>query len=168
MSEIPVTLEVMTAQDWEKVRHIYQEGLATGNATFETQAPEWEAWDARHLSTCRLVARQGEVILGWAALSPVSSRAVYAGVAEVSIYVGTAARGQGIGQALLTALITESENSGIWTLQASIFPENVASVQLHLRHGFRELGRRERNAQLHGVWRDTVILERRSTVVGMS
>ena len=158
----------MTAQDWQQVRHIYQEGLATGNATFETQAPEWEVWDARHLPTCRLVARQGDAILGWAALSPVSSRAVYAGVAEVSIYVSAAARGQGVGHTLLKALIAKSERNGIWTLQASIFPENVASIQLHLRHGFRQLGRRERIAQLHGIWCDTVILERRSAIVGVT
>lgn len=168
MSNTSVTLKAMTAQDWEQVRHIYQEGLATGNATFETQAPEWEIWDARHLPTCRLVARQGQTILGWAALSPVSSRAVYAGVAEVSIYVGAAARGQGVGHALMAALIDESEQCGIWTLQASIFPENVGSIQLHLRHGFRQLGRRERIAQLHGLWRDTVILERRSQIVGVA
>jgi phosphinothricin acetyltransferase len=168
MTDTNITLESMTVQDWPQVRHIYQEGLATGNATFETQAPEWEAWDAKHLPTCRLIARQGETILGWAALSPVSSRAVYAGVAEVSIYVGASARGQGVGHRLLRALIAESEGNGIWTLQASIFPENVASIQLHLRHGFRQLGRRERIAQLHGMWRDTVILERRSSTVGVA
>ena len=123
--------------------------------------------DSKHLPTCRLVARQGNTVLGWAALTPVSSRTVYAGVAEVSVYVGAAHRGQRLGHTLLAALITESEANGIWTLQASIFPENVASVQLHLRHGFRELGRRERIAQLHSVWRDTVILERRSTIVGI-
>jgi phosphinothricin acetyltransferase len=168
MTDTNITLESMTVQDWPQVRHIYQEGLATGNATFETQAPEWEAWDAKHLPACRLIARQGETILGWAALSPVSSRAVYAGVAEVSIYVGASARGQGVGHRLLRALIAESEGNGIWTLQASIFPENVASIQLHLRHGFRQLGRRERIAQLHGMWRDTVILERRSSTVGVA
>ena len=168
MTNTNVFLEAMTAQDWQQVRHIYQEGLATGNATFETQVSEWEVWDAKHLPTCRLVARQGDAILGWAALSPVSSRAVYAGVAEVSIYVSATARGQGVGHTLLKALITESERNGIWTLQASIFPENVASIQLHLRHGFRQLGRRERIAQLHGIWRDTVILERRSSIVGVT
>jgi phosphinothricin acetyltransferase len=160
-------IDPMTPQDWPQVQAIYKEGLATGNATFETQAPEWESWDAKHLPTCRLVARQGETVLGWAALSPVSSRAVYAGVAEVSIYIGEAHRGRAIGHALMAALIAESEASGIWTLQASIFPENEASVQLHRRHGFRELGQRERIAQLHGVWRDTVILERRSRIVGV-
>ena len=157
----------MVPQDWEQVQTIYIEGLATGNATFETKAPDWEAWNSNHLPHCRLVARQGETVLGWAALTPVSSRVVYAGVAEVSIYVGAAHRGQRLGHTLLAALITESEANGIWTLQASIFPENVASIQVHLRHGFREMGRRERIAQLHGVWRDTVILERRSTIVGI-
>lgn len=161
-------IESMTPQDWPQVQAIYKEGLVTGNATFETQAPEWEAWDSKHLPHCRLVARQGDIVLGWAALSPVSSRAVYAGVTEVSIYIGEAHRGRGIGHALMAALITESEANGIWTLQASIFPENVASVQLHLRHGFRQLGRRERIAQLRGVWRDTVILERRSQIVGVA
>jgi phosphinothricin acetyltransferase len=159
-------IDGMTPQDWSQVQAIYNEGLATGNATFETQAPAWPAWDSKHLPHCRLVARQGDTVLGWAALTPVSARAVYAGVAEVSIYIGVAHRGQRLGHALMTALIAESEANGIWTLQASIFPENIASIQLHLRHGFRELGRRERIAQLHGVWRDTVILERRSTVVG--
>ncbi|MCB8945638.1 MAG: N-acetyltransferase [Ardenticatenaceae bacterium] len=157
----------MAPEDWPQVQTIYKEGLDTGNATFETQTPEWEAWDKKHLTHSRLVARQGDVVMGWAALTPVSARAVYAGVAEVSIYIGAVHRGQGIGHALMAALITEAEAHGIWTLQASIFPENVASVQLHLRHGFRQLGRRERIAQLHGVWRDTVILERRSQVVGL-
>ena len=160
-------IDPMTPHDWPQVQAIYIEGLATHNATFETQAPKWAAWDSKHLSHCRLVARQENIVTGWAALTPVSTRAVYAGVAEVSIYVAATHRGQGLGHALMTRLIAESETNGIWTLQASIFPENVASIQLHLRHGFRELGRRQRIAQLHGIWRDTVILERRSTVVGI-
>ena len=161
-------IDSMTSQDWPQVQAIYKEGLTTGNATFETEVPEWAAWNSKHLPHCRLVARQDDTVLGWAALSPVSTRAVYAGVAEVSIYISTNYRGQRIGHALMSALIAESERNGIWTLQASIFPENVASIQLHLRHGFRELGRRERIAQLHGVWRDTVILERRSHIVGVA
>ncbi|HMF57756.1 MAG TPA: GNAT family N-acetyltransferase [Pyrinomonadaceae bacterium] len=156
----------MGAEDWEQVRSIYVEGIATGYATFETEAPAWERWDMSHLPFARLVARDGNAIKGWAALSPISSRTVYAGVAEVSVYVGHAFRGAHVGRALLEALIKASEHGGIWTLQASIFPENHASIRLHLRCGFREVGRRERIAKLKGVWRDTVLLERRSKRVG--
>lgn len=152
----------MKADDWEQVRSIYLEGIATGHATFETDAPSWDEWDAVHLRGVRLVARVKDSVLGWAALSPVSSRRVYSGVAEVSVYVGELGRGQGIGRALLEALVEESERNGIWTLQAGIFPENVASVRLHLRCGFREVGRRERIGKLHGVWHDTLLLERRT------
>jgi len=157
-----VIIDPMSASDWEQVRAIYLEGLRSGHSTFETEAPSWEKWDEGHLQSARLVMRDGETIFGWAALSPVSKRQVYRGVAEVTVYVGENARGQGIGRALLEALIDESEKNGIWTLQASIFPENVASVQLHLRCGFREVGRRERIAMLNGVWRDTLLFERRS------
>jgi L-amino acid N-acyltransferase YncA len=157
----------MRPQDWDYVRAIYIEGITTGQATFETEAPDWERWDAGHLPQCRLVARNGDVVLGWAALSPVSRREVYAGVAEVSVYVSASARGLGVGGALMRALIKASELHGLWTLQSSIFPENHASVALHLKHGFREVGRRERIARHHGVWRDTVVLERRSRVAGM-
>ena len=156
----------MKVEDWEQVRSIYLEGIREGNSTFETDAPSWEQWDAAHHQFARLIAREGNRILGWAALSPVSKRNVYRGVAEVTVYVTESARGQGIGSALLMALIHESERNGIWTLQASIFPENIASAKLHLRHGFRELGRRERIAALNGVWRDTLLFERRSTKVG--
>jgi phosphinothricin acetyltransferase len=159
-------LDSMRSGDWEQVRAIYLEGIATGQATFETEAPGWGQWDTGHLPQCRLVARVGDKIFGWAALSPVSRRSVYAGVAEVSVYVSAAARGNGIGDALLAALIASSEQHSIWTLQSAIFPENRASIALHLKHGFREVGRRERIAKHHGVWRDTVILERRSVVVG--
>ncbi len=152
----------MNASDWEQVRAIYLEGIRSGHSTFETDAPSWEKWDEGHLEFARLVMRDGEIVLGWAALSPVSKRYAYRGVAEVTVYVSEAARGQGIGHALLKALIDESERNGIWTLQASIFPENTASVQLHLRCGFREVGRRERIAMLNGVWRDTLLFERRS------
>jgi len=160
-------IESMRPEDWEYVRAIYLEGVATGQATFETEAPDWDRWDAGHLPKCRLVARNGEGVLGWAALSPVSRRKVYAGVAEVSVYVAASARGLGVGGALMRALIESSERHGVWTLQSSVFPENHTSVALHLKHGFREVGRRERIARHHGVWRDTVVLERRSRAVGV-
>ena len=155
-------IDRMKAGDWEQVRAIYVEGLETGNSTFETEAPSWEQWDEGHLQFARLVARSEDQILGWAALSPVSKRRVYHGVAELTVYVAERARGQGVGGALLKALIDESERGGIWTLQASIFPENTASARLHLRCGFREVGRRERIAMLNDVWRDTLLFERRS------
>jgi|SRR5262249_6987797 len=192
-------IDTMRPDDWDQVQSIYLEGILTGDATFESEAPSWDRWDAGHLKKCRLVARDcaagvpgfdlgsklsdagreaGQAgslsyghslkssILGWAALSPVSSRCVYAGVNEVSIYVAEAARGKGIGQSLLAALIQESERCGIWTLQAGIFPENVASIALHKRNGFREVGRRERLGKMNGVWRDVVLLERRSSIAG--
>ena len=156
----------LTAAHWPAVRAIYAEGLATGNATFATEPPTWEDWDTGHLPICRLVAAdEAGQVLGWVALSPVSGRCVYAGVAEVSVYVA-AARGRGVGLALMQALVTEAEQNGLWTLQAGIFPENTASVRLHEAVGFRLVGRRERIGQLRGVWRDTVQLERRSTTVG--
>jgi len=160
-------IDSMRPEDWPQVCAIYQEGIITGHATFETTAPDWEHWDAGHLSDCRLVARTGENILGWAALGAVSRRQVYAGVAEVSVYVAADARGQGVGDRLMADLIAASEACGIWTLQSSIFPENRASIALHLKYGFREVGRRERIAKLHGHWRDTVLLERRSRTVGV-
>lgn len=159
-------IDSMKADDWERVRSIYIEGIATGQATFETDAPTWKKWDTNHLQHARLVARDGNGILGWAALSPVSSRCAYGGVAEVSVYVGEKGRGQGIGRALLESLIEESERNGIWMLQAGVFPENTASVNLHLRCGFREVGRRERIGKMNGIWRDTLLLERRSKSVG--
>jgi L-amino acid N-acyltransferase YncA len=157
-----VIIDRMRASDWAQVRAIYLEGIRSGHSTFETDAPPWETWDEGHLQIARLVMRDGETIHGWAALSPVSKRDVYRGVAEVTVYVSESMQGQGIGRALLDGLIGESEQNGIWTLQASIFPENVASVQLHLRCGFREVGRRERIAMLNGVWRDTLLFERRA------
>ncbi len=162
------TIDKMQPGDWERVRAIYQEGIATGNATFETEAPAWDKWDSGHLAEGRFVARRDHTVLGWAALSPASSRCVYAGVAEVSIYVGLQYSGQGIGRALLEALVAWSEQNGLWTLQAGIFPENEASLALHKRCGFREVGRRERLGQMRGVWRDVILLERRSKVVGMT
>ena len=160
-------IRAMAAADWEAVRAIYLEGIATGNATFETSAPEWERWNAAHRADCRLVACDDTGVVGFAALSPVSARAVYTGVAEVSVYVSERARGRGVGAALLRELIRASETAGIWTLNAGIFPENTASLKLHGRCGFREVGRRERIAQHHGKWRDVVLMERRSATVGV-
>jgi phosphinothricin acetyltransferase len=157
----------MQKSDWERVRSIYAEGIATGNATFETDLPEWGSWDGAHLPYCRLVARNAGRVVGWAALSPVSGRCVYAGVAEVSLYVGESARSQGIGKKLLAELVTESEREGIWTLQAGILAENRASMEVHRRSGFREVGRREKLGKLKGVWRDVVLMERRSKRVGI-
>jgi L-amino acid N-acyltransferase YncA len=151
--------------DWPEVAGIYAAGVATRNATFETDVPSWEEWDARHLARPRLVAVASSPVVGWAALSPVSTRACYAGVAEDSVYVAADRQGQGVGRALLEALVARSEAEGLWTLQTSIFPENRASIVLHLRCGFRVVGTRERIAQLDGVWRDTVLLERRAGAV---
>ena len=159
-------VDKMGESDWDQVRSIYVEGIRSGHSTFETDAPTWEKWDEAHLQVGRLVARDGERVLGWAALSPVSKRHVYRGVAEVTVYVAESARGQGIGRTLLEALIDESEKHGIWTLQASIFPENKASIELHLGCGFREVGRREHIGMLNGAWRDTVLFERRSKTAG--
>ena len=160
-----VSIQPMQPADWPKVRGIYLEGIATGHATFETDAPSWEQWNAAHFQFARLVARVRDVV-GWAALSPVSQRCVYGGVADVSVYVSAASRGAGVGGDLLRALIDESERNGIWMLQAGIFPENHASIALHLACGFREVGRRERIGKLADVWRDTILLERRSKTVG--
>jgi L-amino acid N-acyltransferase YncA len=156
----------MEPVDWPRVCEIYREGIATCQATFETQLPDWEKWDSSHRQECRLIARQGAEVLGWAALSPVSGRAVYSGVAEVSVYVAAAARGSGVGKALLTMLIDESERHGVWTLQAGIFPENVASIALHKSCGFHEVGKRQRIGKLGETWRDVLLLERRSVTVG--
>jgi L-amino acid N-acyltransferase YncA len=161
-----VAIGTMTPVDWPEVRAIYREGLATGLATFETEAPSWEQWDAGHLPACRLLARRQELVLGWAALSAVSRRPCYGGVAEISVYVGAAHRGSGVGRALLRALVEESERLGFWTLQGATFAENAASLRIQTECGFRVVGRRERIAQLGGVWKDTVLTERRSAVVG--
>ena len=155
----------MRPDDWGAVRAIYLEGIAGGNATFETAAPDWEAWDRARLPCCRLVARRGPDVLGWAAVSPVSSRRVYAGVTEASIYVANMAQRRGVGSTLLAALIEASEREGIWMLQASIFPENTASLEMCRRAGFRVVGTRERIGQMHGRWRDTILMERRSSIV---
>lgn len=162
----------MTEADWPDVARIYQEGIDTGHATFATQPPaSWEKWHQDKIEGCCLVARERGRVVGWAALSPVSGRTVYAGVAEVSIYVDAAARGQGVGSALLEALIAASESVGIWTLQAGVFPENEASLRLHYQHGFRLVGVREKLGQMErgtlaGLWRDVLLLERRSRVIG--
>lgn len=160
------SLRPMAPPDWPGVRAVYLEGIATGNATFETEAPQWESWDAAHHTVCRLVAENGDAVLGFAALSPVSARRVYAGVAEVSVYVSASARGAGVGGALLRELIRASEAAGFWTLQAGIFPENHASLRLHEKCGFRVLGVRERVGCMAGRWRDVVLLERRSATAG--
>jgi len=161
-----IVIDTLRPDEWELVRSIYLEGIATGNATFETDAPDWETWNRNHLSFARIIARSDSDVVGWAALSAVSSRPVYAGVAEVSVYVASAARGMGVGRSLLVALVDEAERNGIWTLQAGIFPENLASLGLHKSCGFREVGRRERLGVLRGVWRDVILLERRSLTIG--
>jgi len=163
-----MTVEIapLEPEDWDRVSEIYREGIESGNATFETSPPSWEKWDAAHLPGGRLVARVGGRIAGWAALSPVSDRCVYAGVAEVSIYVSAETRGQGVGKALLAALVAAAERAGIWTLQSGTFPENAASIALQKACGFREVGRRERLGKMGGRWRDVVLLERRSAVSG--
>lgn len=155
----------LTVQDWPQVREIYSQGILTGNATFQKNAPAWEEWDTSHLSYCRLVSLKDNTISGWAALTPISSRCVYAGVAEVSIYVSPAFSRQGIGSLLMNQLIADSEEQGIWTLQSGIFPENTASINLHKKAGFREVGYREKIGQMNGVWRDSLLLERRSQTV---
>ena len=159
----------LIAADWPAVREIYREGIASGEATFETEVPDWDAWNSSRLPSCRIVATRREHVVGFAAVSPVSKRPVYAGVCEVIVYVAGAFRGQGVGKALMSELVTQTETAGIWTLQASIFPDNVASLRAHEQAGFRVLGRRDRIARFHdGRWRDTVILERRSDSVGTS
>ena len=169
----------MSGELWPAVREIYRQGIETGNATFATETPDWAEWNSTHRRDCRLVAIEGidkeqaaplplnkPTVLGWAALRPVSTRQVYRGVAEVSVYVAAAARGKGVGKSLLNALVEESETNGIWTLQAGIFPENVPSISLHRSCGFRQVGVRRRIGQHHDRWRDVLLLERRSALVG--
>lgn len=162
-----VEIRPLRIEDWEAVRQIYAEGISTGIATLETKAPAWEEWDLAHAPVPRLVAVLRGDVAGWAALSQVSNRAVYRGVAEVSVYVRASARRQGIGRALLDQLRAASETASYWTLQVSILAENAASLALHEQAGFRVVGRRERIGQRDGVWRDTILLERRSRVVGL-
>lgn len=158
-----VTLRAMSPEDWPAVAAIYAAGIAGGDATFETEPPGWEQWDAAHRADLRLVAVEDGRVAGWAAASPVSDRCAYAGVVEDSVYVDPACQGRGVGRLLLAELIAAAEASGVWTMQAGIFPENVASVALHTSCGFRVVGRRERLGQLGGVWRDVLLLERRAT-----
>lgn len=162
-----IKIETMKAIDWEQVRDIYIEGIETGNATFQQEAPTWEEWDMSHLFECRFVARSEGDVLGWCALTPVSSRCVYRGVAEVSVYVGVKSQGRGVGSLLMDELVRASEENGIWTLQSGIFPENTGSIYLHKKFGFREVGVRERIGKMNGVWRDNLFFERRSTIVGI-
>ena len=162
-----LSIEAMTPGHWGAVSKIYEEGIGTGQATFETEVRPWEEWDRSHLESCRFVAVLDGTVVGWAALSPVSDRCVYGGVAEVSLYVGAQARGKGIGRDLLARLVQSSEDNGIWTLQAGIFGENAASVRLHEALGFRTVGVRERLGRMNGVWRDVLLMERRSRTVGV-
>lgn len=155
-------IRTMTKDDWRAVSEIYEYGIKTGKATFETEVPSWEKWDHSHLSLCRIVACLGEKIVGWIALSPISARKVYAGVAEISVYVHPLYQGKGIGKLLMKGMIEQSEELNIWTLQAGIFPENKPSIALHTSCGFRIVGKREKIAQLNNLWRDLLLLERRS------
>jgi phosphinothricin acetyltransferase len=163
-----VVIETMSDQSWESVQRIYNDGIATKNATFQTQAPDWNDWDQAHRKDCRLIASIENQVAGWAALSNVSSRCVYRGVTEVSIYIDSHFRGMGVGDVLMKQLIAESEKSGIWTLQAGVFPENKASIALHLKNGFRIMGTREKIGKMDQTWRDVIMLERRSTEVGIN
>jgi L-amino acid N-acyltransferase YncA len=164
-----MSVEILTLkpEHYPVVRKIYESGIATGKATFQTEAPEWSEWNNSHLQHSRIVAVVNDEVVGWAALTPVSGRCVYAGVAEVSVYVSTEHRGKGIGKLLLDQLISESEKNNIWTLQAGVFPENNSSLKIHEKAGFRKIGLRERIGKMKGVWRDTVLLERRSVTVGV-
>jgi len=165
---MPYAIVPMIPEHWPAVREIYEQGIASGNATFETELPDWQKWDSSHRKDCRLVAVEAgrDSIIGWAALSSVSARRVYSGVAEVSVYAAAEARGRGVGKALLETLVTESEANGVWTLQAGIFPENKPSLALHKECGFLEVGVRRKIGKLGDVWRDVLLLERRSANVG--
>ncbi|PWT77061.1 MAG: N-acetyltransferase [Bacteroidetes bacterium] len=162
-----MTIGPVTEEHWPSIRKIYEDGILTGHATFQISAPDWKEWDLSHLKKPRLVAKEQEQIIGWAALTPVSGRCVYAGVAEVSIYIAQHARGKGVGKYLLQALIDESEKSNLWTLQAGIFRENLASLAIHQHCGFRIVGFREKIGKMNNQWRDTLLLERRSDKIGM-
>jgi len=164
-------IDILKPEDWDQVRAIYLEGIGTGNSTFESDAPDWKKWDSAHLSEHRLVVRENNKVIAWAALSPVSTRCVYSGVAELSLYVANKHRKTGVGSALLQAIILSTENAGLWTLQGGIFPENIPSLCLVRKHGFREIGRREKIGKMTygvhaGTWRDVILVERRSTLAG--
>jgi L-amino acid N-acyltransferase YncA len=160
-----VEIRTLTREDWPCVEAIYIEGIATRNATFDTEPPSWEEFDAGRLPDHRFVAVEDGEVVGWVAASPSSSRECYAGVVEHSVYVAEAARGRGVGHALMCALLESTDAAGIWTIQTSVFPENTRTLALHEGVGFRVVGRREQIAQLHGVWRDTLLLERRSASI---
>ena len=162
----PITIDDLRPEHWPEVARIYADGIATGNATFETEVPSWDEWDRAHRPDHRFVGLQENVVVGWVAVSSVSGRCVYGGVVENSVYVDAAARGQGVGRLLLERLVESTEAAGIWTIQTGIFPENAPSVRLHERVGFEVVGRRKRLGKLHGVWRDVLLLERRSDRVG--
>jgi phosphinothricin acetyltransferase len=162
-----MTIRDMQPADWDQVSQIYTEGIATGFATFETITPTFNHWDNAHVAQCRFVAEENGEILGWVALSPVSSRCVYGGVAEVSVYISAKNRGKGVGKNLMEHLILESEKAGYWTLQSGIFPENLGSIKLHEKVGFRYIGKRERVGKIHGVWKDNLLFEKRSSVIGI-
>jgi len=163
-----VNIRKFEKEDFNAVKDIYQQGIDTGNATFQKTAKSWKKWNNSMLIDCRLVATENNQILGWAALSAVSSREVYSGVVEVSVYVSEHAQGKGVGQNLLSQLILESEENNIWMLQAGIFPENIGSIALHKKNGFRQVGVREKVGKMNEVWRDSVFMERRSQIVGIS
>ncbi|HLP16963.1 MAG TPA: GNAT family N-acetyltransferase [Bacteroidota bacterium] len=168
MNQDRIIFRPMTPDDWMRVSAIYRQGIETGNATFQREVPSWDEWDRGHIRTCRIVAENASGVAGWAALSAVSGRCVYAGVAEVSIYVASESTGQKIGCRLLAELIAESEKEGYWMLQAGIFPENIPSVRIHEANGFRKVGYREKIGKMNGVWRDTLLFERRSVSVGIA
>ncbi|WP_292008674.1 GNAT family N-acetyltransferase [Chryseobacterium sp.] len=163
-------MEIITIdrKHFPQIAKIYQEGIDTGNATFETTVPSWEIWNKSKLSYCRLIVVENEIVIGWAALSKVSERSVYEGVAELSIYIAENHRGKGIGKILMQKLVKESETKGIWTLQSAMFPENLATLSLHKTFGFRVIGYREKIGKLAGVWRDSILMERRSKITGIN
>jgi len=162
-----MVIDKMIPYDWDRVREIFIEGIQTGNATFRTEAPTWNEWEKDHLTNCRFVAKQNGEVVGWVALTPISSMLAFSGVVEVSIYIASSAAGMGVGSRLLQQVIESSEQNNIWTIQSMIFPENVASIKLHRKFGFEEVGTRKQIGKLNGVWRDVVLLERRSTIVGV-
>lgn len=162
-----IVFRSMKKDDWISVAEIYRQGIESGNATFQRDIPTWDEWNQGHINTCRIVVSIDNEIAGWAALTPVSGRCVYAGIAEVSVYVSNQFKGQKIGTRLLERLISESEKEGYWTLQASIFPENKASLKIHYNLGFRNVGFREKIGKMNDIWRDTILLERRSKKAGI-